>query len=63
MLTPATRLRQARRRQRGGSPAQGIDRLLADLNLGCADPDERPGPGAEDLGDWFGGAPGWLRRS
>ena len=56
-------LRQARRRQRGGSPAQGIDRLLADLNLGCADPDERPGPGAEDLGDWFGGAPGWLRRS
>jgi hypothetical protein len=56
-------LRQARRRQRGGSTGDGIDRLLADLNLGSAEPDDHPRSGGEDLGDWFGGAPGWLRRS
>ncbi|MFM7266155.1 MAG: hypothetical protein ACKO45_09625 [Cyanobium sp.] len=56
-------LRQARRRQQGLAPVDGLDRLLADLNLGSAEPDERPPQGGEDLGDWFGGAPGWLRRS
>jgi hypothetical protein len=56
-------LRQARRHQLGESPATGVDRLLADLNLGSPEPDERPRPGGEDLGDFFGGAPGWLRRS
>jgi hypothetical protein len=56
-------LRQARRRQQGQTPTTGLDRLLADLNLGSPEPDERPRPGREDLGDWFGGAPGWLRRS
>lgn len=35
------------RRQQGLVPLDGLDRLLADMNLG----------------DWFGGAPGWLRRS
>jgi hypothetical protein len=43
----ASWLRQARRRQQGLVPLDGLDRLLADMNLG----------------DWFGGAPGWLRRS
>lgn len=62
-------LRQARRRQQGQKPADGLDRLLADLNLGSAEPDDGPprrgrgDGGDEDLGDWFGGAPGWLRRS
>ncbi|MFM7362248.1 MAG: hypothetical protein ACKOBY_04680 [Cyanobium sp.] len=65
--TVAGWLRQARRRQRSGvggdGGGDGIDRLLADLNLGSAEPDEQPSPRPEDLGDWFGGAPGWLRRS
>lgn len=70
-------LRQARGRQQGQVPADGLDRLLADLNLGSTEPDDQPpqrrtgrggqagetGEGGEDLGDWFGGAPGWLRRS
>ncbi len=59
----ASWLRQARRRQQGVRPADGVDRLLADLNLGSPEPDERSRPGGEDLGEWFGGAPGWLRRS
>jgi hypothetical protein len=61
--TVAGWLRQARRRQQGLAPLDGLDRLLADMNLGSAEPDEGPSSGGEDLGDWFGGAPGWLRRS
>lgn len=56
-------LRQARRRRQGLGPLDGLDRLLADMNLGRAEPDERPPVDGGDLGDWFGGAPGWLRRS
>jgi hypothetical protein len=46
-----------------GQGGNGIDRLLADLDLGPAEPDEGFDPGDDDLGDWFRGAPGWLRRS
>jgi len=55
-------LRQARR-QRSQTPADGLDRLLDGLNLGSGDPDATYRAGEDDLGDWFGGAPGWLRRS
>ena len=55
-------LRQARR-QRSQAPADGLDRLLDGLNLGSGDPDSTFRRGEDDLGDWFGGAPGWLRRS
>ena len=61
--TVAGWLRQARRRHCRTGPGDGIDRLLDDLNLGPADPEERHHPGRDDLEDWFGGAPGWLRRS
>ena len=56
-------LRQARRRQQGLVPRDGVDRLLADLNLGSPEPEDRQAREGDDLGDWFGGAPGWLRRS
>ena len=56
-------LRQARRHRSGSRPADGLERLLDDLNLGPSDPEERHRPGQDDIGDWFGGAPGWLRRS
>jgi hypothetical protein len=41
-----------------------VDQLLNGLDLGDVDPDrslhqERD----DDLGDWFRGAPDWLRRS
>ena len=51
VLTPSTRLR-----------LQGIlNRIAADQSVTLAE--GIYAPGGEDLGDWFGGAPGWLRRS
>lgn len=55
-------LRQARR-QRLPASTDGLDRLLDGLNLGSGDPDAGYRRGDDDLGDWFTGAPGWLRRS
>jgi len=56
-------LRQARRQQVREAPGDGIDRLLADMNLGPTEPDARYRPGEDDIEGWFGGAPGWVRRS
>lgn len=58
----------ARRQQRQQSllpaPARdGIDALLEQMNLGPADPDATYRPGEDDIEGWFGGAPGWVRRS
>ena len=66
--TVAGWLRRARRRQLGQSPTtvtrgDGIDRLLEQMNLGPADPDATSRPGEDDIAGWFGGAPGWVRRS
>ena len=55
-------LRQARRQQLAGGCRSGVDSLLDDLNIGSAEPDQQHRPGADDLGDWFGGAEPWLRR-
>ncbi|WP_411870285.1 hypothetical protein [Vulcanococcus limneticus] len=60
-----TWLRRARRQQQAAT-GDGLDRLLAGLDLGDPDPAPpfRPDPeDPGDLGDWFGSAPGWLRRS
>ena len=60
-------LRQARRQRTVTSGdhrmGDGIDRFLDALNLGSTDPDDRFNPGDDDIEGWFGGAPGWLRRS
>lgn len=61
-------LLEARRRQLrpAAAPAHsadGIDALLEQMNLGPADPDASYRPGEDDIEGWFGGAPGWLRRS
>ena len=55
-------LRQARRQQLASGCRRGVDSLLDDLNIGSAEPDQQHRPGADDLGDWFGGAEPWLRR-
>lgn len=61
-------LLKARRRQLQESPSEpvakdGIDHLLEQMNLGPADPDSTYRPGEDDIEGWFGGAPGWVRRS
>ncbi len=61
-------LLQARRRQLqqtpvDGKPKDGIDHLLEQMNLGPADPNSTYRPGEDDIEGWFGGAPGWVRRS
>ena len=61
--TVASWLRRARRMQRPVT-SNGVDQLLSGLDLGDVEPDTSPLPGADDdLGDWFSGAPDWLRRS
>ncbi|GCE64421.1 hypothetical protein OMCYN_00331 [cyanobiont of Ornithocercus magnificus] len=61
--TVAAWLRRARRQQQQQQHRDGVDQLLGKLDLGIADPDERFHPDDDDLGDWFRGAPSWLRRS
>ena len=63
--TVAAWLRRARRRQqhRQLTTGQGVDALLDQLDLNDRDPDSSFDPDQDDLGDWFSGAPSWLRRS
>ena len=56
-------LRRARRAQQTGAPRPGLDSFLADMDLGEVGPDGSFDPRRDDLGEWFSGAPGWLRRS
>jgi hypothetical protein len=56
-------LRRARRRQQEGIPREGLDRFLAQMDLGEVGPDGAFDPRRDDLGEWFTGAPNWLRRS
>lgn len=63
--TVAAWLRRARRRQlqHQPNPGTGLDALLDQLDLNDGEQDSRFDPDRDDLGDWFGGAPSWLRRS
>lgn len=56
-------LRRAQRQQRLGTPQPGLDQFLVEMDLG--EPGDTTGfdPRRDDLGDWFSGAPNWLRRS
>ena len=61
--TVATWLKRARRRQSQQNGVSPEDPLLDNLDLGTSEPDGAFRPGEDDLGDWFSGAPSWLRRS
>ena len=56
-------LRRARRRQRQHIEGCRSDTLLSALDLDSSEPHSVFQPGEDDLGDWFQGAPSWLRRS
>jgi len=57
-------LRKAIRIQRKHSTLNQIDELLNELDLISSDePNSTYNPYRDDLGEWFSGAPSWIRRS
>ena len=56
-------LRKASRIQRNHPIANPIDELLNGLDLSPDDPHSTYDPEQDDLGEWFSGAPSWIRRS
>ncbi|WP_413440141.1 hypothetical protein [Synechococcus sp. MIT S1220] len=61
--TVAAWLRRARRQQRKEREKHAGDPLLSALDLDPSEPHSEYCPDQDDLGDWFQGAPYWLRRS
>ena len=41
----------------------GIDNLLQSFGIDGLNKENHFNPNEDDISDWFGGAPGWLRRS
>ena len=56
-------LRKASHLQRNKLNSNPIDELLNELNLCSSDPHSTYNPDQDDLGEWFSGAPSWIRRS
>ena len=56
-------LRKASNYQRNKSISHPIDQLLDGLDLCSSDPQSAYNPDHDDLGEWFSGAPSWIRRS
>ena len=56
-------LRKASRIQRQEKINNQIDELLNGLDLSADVPHVTYNPDHDDLGEWFSGAPSWIRRS
>ena len=56
-------LRKASRIQRQEKINNQIDELLNGLDLSADEPHVTFNPDHDDLGEWFSGAPSWIRRS
>ena len=56
-------LRKASYLQRNKLSSNPIDELLNGLDLCSSDPHSTYNPEQDDLGEWFSGAPSWIRRS
>ena len=56
-------LRKAIRLQRNTPISNPIDELLNGLELNSEEPHSTYNPDEDDLGEWFSGAPSWIRRS
>ena len=56
-------LRKASRIQRQEKINNQIDELLNGLDLSADEPHATYNPDHDDLGEWFSGAPSWIRRS
>ena len=49
--------------QRKAQTHDPIDKLLNGLNLCSEEPHSTFNPDQDDLGEWFSGAPSWIKRS
>ncbi len=56
-------LRKASNLQRNKHSSNPIDELLNGLDLCSSDPQSTFNQDQDDLGEWFSGAPSWIRRS
>ena len=56
-------LRKASNQQQNRFIADSIDELINGLDLCSSDPYYTYNPDRDDLGEWFSGAPSWVRRS
>ena len=56
-------LRKASRIQKQEKIKNQIDELLNGLDLSADEPHVTYNPDHDDLGEWFSGAPSWIRRS
>ena len=56
-------LRRASRMQRNKPVYNPIDELINGLDLNSEEPQSHYNPDQDDLGEWFSGAPSWIRRS
>ncbi len=56
-------LRKASYLQRKKLNSDPIDELINGLDLCSSDPYSSYNPDQDDLGEWFSGAPSWIRRS
>ena len=59
----STWLRKASLIQRNRHKSNPIDELLNGLDLSSDEPHSTYNPDRDDLGEWFSGAPSWIRRS
>ena len=59
----STWLKRASRIQRNQHKSDPIDELLNGLDLCSEEPNSTYNPKQDDLGEWFSGAPSWIRRS
>ena len=50
-------------RSNGTKNDGGIDNLIQTYGIDGLDKENHFNPNEDDISDWFGGAPGWLRRS
>tara|TARA_Y100001968_G_C19249933_1_gene663878 strand:+ start:452 stop:754 length:303 start_codon:yes stop_codon:yes gene_type:complete len=56
-------LRKASNFQRNKMNSNPIDELLNGLDLCSSDPHSTYNPEQDDIGEWFSGAPSWIKRS
>ena len=50
-------------RRNGEKSENGIDKLLQSLGIDALDKENHFNPNEDNISDWFGGAPDWLKRS